>query len=175
MTGPGLDIDTALSGDGTIPREQVLSWIDAAADSDLPTLSKLYGLTGEGYYRIQPELGRGPTCALIQRYLLGCIRDGVTDNNEIQERYEAAGTLHVWFRHLAGMNGTSEVLTAAANGLMKLYLESGEEVRVAIETGFLEHALETAALRPYFEKWGSDPRLEPAWRRAIEWGDAHPD
>ena len=175
MTGRGLDIDTALSGYGTIPSEQVLSWIDAAADSDLPTLSKLYRLTGEGYYRIQPELDRGPTCALIQRYLLGCIRDGVTDNDEIQERYEAAGTLHVWFRHLAGMDGTSEVLTAAANGLMKLYLESGEEVRVAIETGFLEHALETAALRPYFEKWGSDPRLEPAWRRALEWGDAHPD
>ena len=154
MNGPGPDINTMLSGDGPIPREQVLSWIDAAADSDLPTLSKLYRLTGDGYYRIQPELGRGPTCALIQRYLLGCIRDGVTDNHEIQERYEAAETLHVWFRHLAGMDRTSEVLTAAANGLMKLYLESGDEVRVAIETGFLEHALETAALRPYFETVG---------------------
>lgn len=32
MTGPGPDIDTALSGDGPIPSEQVLSWIDAAAD-----------------------------------------------------------------------------------------------------------------------------------------------
>jgi len=36
-------------------------------------------------------------------------------------------TLHVWFRQLAGMDGTSEVLTAAANGLMKLYLESEKE------------------------------------------------
>ena len=87
MTGHGLEIDTALSGDGPIASEQVLSWIDAAADSDLLTLSKLYRLTGEGYYRIQPELGRGPTCALIQRYLLGCIQDGVADNDEIQERY----------------------------------------------------------------------------------------
>jgi hypothetical protein len=60
----------------------------------------------------------------------------VTDNDEIQERYEAAGTLHAWFRNLAGMDGTSEVLTAAANGLMKLYLESGEGLRVAIENGF---------------------------------------
>ena len=102
MTGPGLEIDAALSGDGPIASEQVLSWIDAAADSDLLTLSKLYRLTGEGYYRIQPELGRGPTCALIQRYLLGCIRDG-------------------------------------------------------------------------FEQWGSDPRLEVAWKRALKWGDAHPD
>ena len=175
MTGHGLEIDTALSGDGPIASEQVLSWIDAAADSDLLTLSKLYRLTGEGYYRIQPELGRGPTCALIQRYLLGCIRDGVADNDEIQERYEAAETLHVWFRHLTGMDGTSDVLTAAANGLMKLYLESGEDVRVAIENGFLEHALETAAVRPYFEQWGSDPRLEVAWKRALKWGDAHPD
>ena len=175
MTGPGLEIDAALSGDGPIASEQVLSWIDAAADSDLLTLSKLYRLTGEGYYRIQPELGRGPTCALIQRYLLGCIRDGVADNDEIQERYEAVETLHVWFRHLAGMDGTSDVLTAAANGLMKLYLESGDDVRVAIENGFLEHALETAAVRPYFEQWGSDPRLEVAWKRALKWGDAHPN
>ncbi len=157
MTGHGPDIDTALSGDGPIAREQVQSWIDAAADSDLPTLSKLYRLTGEGYYRIQPELGRGPTCALIQRYLLGCFRDRVTNNDEIQERYEAAETLHVWFRQLAGMDGTSEVLAAAANGLMKLYLESGEDIRVAIENGFLEHALETAAERPYFEQWAPIP------------------
>jgi hypothetical protein len=169
------DINAAISSEEPIPRERVLSWIDAAADSDLSTLSRLYRLTGEGYSRIQPELGREPTCALIQRYLLGCIRDGVTENDEIQERYEAAETLHVWFRHLAGMDGTSEVLTAIANGLMKLYVESAEEVRVAIETGFLEHALETAALRPYFAQWGADPRLEPAWKRALEWGDAHPD
>jgi hypothetical protein len=74
------------------------------------------------------------------------------------------------------MEGTSAVLTAAADGIKKLYLESGYDVRAAIETGFLEHhALETAAIRPYFEKWGSDPRLEPARKRALEWGETHPD
>ncbi len=175
MIESGSDINAALSSDGPIPCEKVLSWIDAAADSDLPTLSKLYRLTGEGYYRIQPELGRGPTCTLIQRYLLGCIRYGVTDNEEIQERYEAAASLQVWFRHLLGMDGTSAVLAGAANAVMNLYLESGEDVRDAIETGFLEHALETAALRPYFEHWASDPRLQQAWNRALEWGKAHPD
>jgi hypothetical protein len=154
MAGPDTDIDAALSSDSPIPGEQVVSWIDAAADCDLRTLSKLYRLTGEGYHRIQPELGIGSTCGLIQRYLLGCVRDGVTDNDEIQERYEAAESLHVWFRHLAEMDGTSKVLTAAADGLKKLYLESGDDVRTAIETGLLEHAMETAALRPYFEKWG---------------------
>jgi hypothetical protein len=38
VTGHGLEIDTALSGDGPIASEQVLSWIDAAADSDLLAL-----------------------------------------------------------------------------------------------------------------------------------------
>ena len=37
-------------------------------------------------------------------------------------------------------------------------------------TAFIEHAVETAALRPYFEKWSSDPRLEPVWKRALAWG-----
>ena len=106
MVDSSSDIDAALSGGGPIPRARVISWIDAAADSDLSTLSKLYRLTGEGYYRIQPELGRELTCALIQRYLLGCIRDGATENEEIQERYQAAESLHVWFRHLAAMDGT---------------------------------------------------------------------
>ena len=169
------DIDVALSGSGPIPREKVLSWINAAVDSDLPTLSKLYRLTGEGYYRIQPDLGREQTCALIQRYLLGCVREGVADNEQIEERYEAAESLHVWFRHLLGMEGTSSVLAGAASAVTNLYLESGEDVRDAIETGFLEHALETSALRPYFEHWASDPRLQSAWNRALEWGKAHPD
>jgi len=73
----GSEIVAALSNNGPIPKERVLSWIDATADSDLSTLSKLYRLTGEAYYRIEPELGAESTCALIQRYLLGCIREGV--------------------------------------------------------------------------------------------------
>ena len=56
-----------------------------------------------------------------------------------------------------------------------LFLTSGEDIRDAIEMGFLEHALESAGLRPYFEYWSEDPRLCEAWERALEWGKAHPD
>jgi hypothetical protein len=93
--------------------------------------SKLYRLTGEGHYRIEPELGMGPTCALIQRDLLGCVREGITDSDEIQDRFEAAESLHLWFRHPAGIDRTSTILAAAAEGIKKLYLESGEGVRTA--------------------------------------------
>ena len=169
------DISAALLSDEPIPKEKVLDWIAAAADSDLSSLSKLYRLTDAGYHRIQPELGMEPTCALIQRYLLACIRENVIDSEEIDERFEATMSLHVWFRHLLGMEGTSAVLARAATAVTTLYLASGEDVRDVIETGFLEHALETAALRPYFESWTSDHRLQPAWERALAWGKAHPD
>jgi hypothetical protein len=166
------EIDTALFGDAPIPREKVLCWIEAT--SDLSNLAKLYRLTDEGYYRIQPDLGRDASCALIQRYLLQCIREGVSDDDEIQGRYEAAQSLHVWFCHLLEMKDTS-ALTAAAAAVTELFLASGEDVRTAIETGFLEHILETAALHPYFEHWSRDPNLREAWERALEWGKAHPD
>src|SRR3984957_10393390 len=132
MRSPIPDIDAALVSDGPVRREQVISWIENVDDSDLHTLSKLYRLTDEGYNRIQPELGMEPTCALIQRYLIGCMRDGVTDIDEIQERYEAAESLQVWFRHLAGLEGTVPVLKGAADGIKNLYLHSGEDVRTAI-------------------------------------------
>ena len=71
----GPEIDGALSGQGPIPKDKVLLWIESA--KDLPTLAKLYRLTDESYYRIDPELGKIATCSLIQRYLLECIRQNV--------------------------------------------------------------------------------------------------
>jgi hypothetical protein len=172
MTNFVAEINAALLTDEKIPREQVLLWIEAAAD--LTNLAKLYRLTGEAYHRIQPELERETTCSLIQRYLLECIRQDVTES-EVQGRWEAAGSLHAWFRHLVEMEGTSTVVAVAAQAVTDLFLAGGEDVRIAIEQGFLEHALETVALRPYFESWSLDARLHPAWERAMEWGEAHPD
>jgi len=167
------DIDAAFLTDEPIPREKVLLWIDDAAD--LRTLSKLYRLTGESYYRIQPDLGSEVTCGLIQRYLLECIRQDLKDDDEIEDRWEASRTLHAWFCHLTEREDTSKILISAAQAVTQLYSGSGEEVRNAIEQGFLEHALEMMALRPYFEHWSSDSRLQPAWGRALEWGKSHPD
>jgi hypothetical protein len=166
------DIEAAFSTDTPIPRERVLSWIDGA--SDLRTLSKLYRLTNEGYYRIQPELGADVTCALIQRYLIQCIRENIEDDDEIDSRFDATMSLHTWFRHLLTMERDG-ILTRSARAITELYLTSDDAIRDAIETGFLEHALETAGLRPYFEHWSRDERLQDAWDRALEWADDHPD
>jgi len=147
---------------------------------DIRTLAKLYRLTRKRYYQIQPGLGGEVTCGLIQRYLLQCIEedsaeDLTDDEDEIQGRWEAAESLHIWFRYLLEVGGNGDILAAAARAITQSYLSGSEEVRNAIETGFLEHALETAALRPYFEHWASDSQLREAWERALSWGKAHPD
>lgn len=68
----GPEIDRALSGGDKIQRDKVLQWIEATRD--LPTLAKLYRLTGEGYYRIQPELGKEAECLAVRNYLVECVR-----------------------------------------------------------------------------------------------------
>lgn len=166
-------IDAALSSENVIPRNEVLQWINAAVD--LPTLAKLYRLTDESYYRIQPDLGKVATCSLIQRYLLECIRHNVAGSEEIESRWEAAQSLHEWFRHLVEIGDSSEILTSAARAVTELFLISGEDIRTVIEQGFLEHALETSGLRPYFEYWSRDERLRDPWSRALAWGKAHLD
>jgi hypothetical protein len=172
VSDPVAEVGAALHSTKPIARHDVVRWI-AAAD-DISTLSQLYRLTGERYYSINPELGRDETCSLIQRYLLECIRLNVTGRDDIQDRWEAAQTLHAWFCNLMEQDAAT-VLNRAAQAITELFLKGDDEVRNAIEAGFLEHALETEALRPYFEHWSTDERLCPAWARAIEWGKAHPD
>lgn len=168
------EIDKALATDATILREKVVQWIDST--SDLPTLEKLYRLTGQGYDRIQPELGSDITCGLIQRFLLQCIHDDVHDDDEIPARWEAAYILTTWFFHLAQMEeDNSAILRRAADGVTQLYLASDEGGRNSIEQGLLEHALEMNSLRQFFEQWSADSRLRPAWERAMEWAEDHPN
>jgi hypothetical protein len=167
------EIEAALHSERPIAKEDVLRWI-AQADS-ISALSKLYRLTGERYSSIKPDLGPDETSALIRRYLLECIRLNLKERDDVQDRWEAAQTLHVWFRHLLEKGDADPVLQQTAQAITELFLAEDDDVRNSIETGFLEHALETPALRPYFEHWSADERLSPAWSRAIEWGKAHPD
>ena len=165
------EIDAGLSSH-EVPRDTVLRWIESA--TDLPTLAKLYRLTGEGYYRIQPELGKEAECRTVREYLLECIRQDVTDDDEIESRWGASRTLHLWLRQLLETGGCSDEIEKTAHAITELFLSSGKEIRLAIEQGFLEHALESAGLRPYFEDWPKNERLRKTWEAAIAWANDHP-
>jgi hypothetical protein len=106
---------------------------------------------------------------------LQCIQENVADDDEIEDRWKAAQSLHVWFCQLIRRDDSSDILREAARAITDVFLVGNEEIRDAIEAGFLEHALETEALRTYFEHWATDLRLRKAWERALEWGKAHPN
>jgi len=174
MTDLANEIDGALLDEKTIQRDRVVVWIRTAGD-DLHLLAKLYQLTGAGYDRIQPELGADDTCTLIQHYLLECVRQDIPDDEAIESRWDAARTLHAWLCHLGEMSGQSAIIERAAKAITELFLNSDGEIRDAIECGFLEHVLEMQSLRPFFEHWSADSRLQPAWNRAMEWAKDHPE
>jgi hypothetical protein len=165
-------IEDALQSEGPIPRELVRRWMQDATTVEVDAL--LYKLTGEAWNRIEPPLERGETCALIERYLLGCIRENPQGGVALS-RYGAAGELEAWFDHLASIDDTAEILRGVVASVTTLFLTGDDHIRGAIETGFLEHVLEQATLRPLFSHWTHDERLQDAWQHALAWGQAHPN
>ena len=90
-------------------------------------------------------------------------------------RYEAAGELERWFDYLAEGQDANDILQRVVVAVTDLFLSSDDNIRRAIETGFLEHVLEQRTLRHWFSHWAFDERLQEAWRLALAWGDAHPN
>jgi hypothetical protein len=161
----------ALAGREALAREVVAEWCKNA--KDVESLALLYRLTYEAHSRIQPPLGQEETCRLIRRYLLECLRlDPQAEG--VLGRYEAAQVLLSWFWHLSAMPDTSSTLQEVASAITELYLGGDETVREAIETGFLEHALEEEEYRPLFASWAVHDQLRDAWHSALAWGQAHP-
>lgn len=165
-------IQTALQSRDSIVREHVREWIREARD--LETLALLYRLTDEAWDRIDPRLEGYETCVLIRRYLLRCIREN-PQNSIALPRQEAAGELEGWFDHLANKENTQDILQDVSAAVTELFLTGDDEIRCAIETGFLEHVLEQSRLRGWFSHWADDERLRDAWQHALAWGEAHPD
>jgi len=64
----GAEIDAAVASQEVLSRSDVERWIEAT--NDLPTLAKIYRITGEGYHRIKPELAKELECKSVQNYLL---------------------------------------------------------------------------------------------------------
>jgi hypothetical protein len=165
-------IQSALESEGPIPRQQVRQWIQSADSVEAEAL--LYQLTRDAWNRIEPRLESDETSALIQRYLLRCIRDD-PEAGVVLSRYEAASELERWFDYLAEREDAHDIVQGLVIAVTDLFLGSDDNVRRAIETGFLEHVLEQRKLRHWFSHWAVDERLHEAWRLALAWGDAHPN
>lgn len=145
-------------------------------ESDLELWAAVYDVLGPGWKLIVPEPDMDETCVFITRYLLRCIHENVRDNDEVPNGYEAAWELAACLKHWADkLPETQAVLSAAAAQFTAAYRAGDEAERECLLNGMLEHALESAAVRPYFDSWRRDTMLSGAWRLAMEWAIAHGD
>jgi hypothetical protein len=154
---------------------EVRRWMADANDLELG--SAVYHVLGPGWELIKPEPDLDETCAFMLRYLLRCIHANVqNDDGNVPTGYEAANDLAACLKRWAGkLPETHPVLADAASRITDAYHAGDEAERERLLNGTLEHALEGAAVRPYFERWRDDPLLRDPWRLAMDWAIAHGD
>jgi hypothetical protein len=113
----------------------------------------------------------------MTRYLLRCIHENVqNDEGDVPTAYDAAHDLANCLKHWATkLPETAPALSDAASKMTDAYRAGDDAERNRLLNGALEHSLEAAAVRPFFERWKDDAVLGEPWRLAMEWAVAHGD
>ena len=165
------EVEAALAGAATIPRTDYERW----TRGDLHTRARVYALTASHWSRIQPEPSGEEHCRFTADYLLECLLQNPEADGFLHSGFEAAYEIAAWLKHLVKTPDGKGVLTEMAGRLALAYKASDPTIRNRIETGAIEHALESRAVRPFFDSWGADPVLRDAHEHALAWGLAHTD
>ncbi|MEX0716309.1 MAG: DMP19 family protein [Planctomycetaceae bacterium] len=156
---------------GSFQLQEFAAWM--AEDEDLRIWGIAYDVLFKAYRRIHPEPGMELTCGFTVRYLLRCVRDNPMDG-ELHSGYEAAWELATRIKQWATcLPESAPVLEYAATHLRQEYLDGDDAVRKRILNGALEHALESAPVRPFFDDWKVHPDLREPWKLAMEWAVDH--
>ncbi len=114
-----------------------------------------YYCLSQRWERIQPEMEVWSTAPFVFDFLFRSIiepNDNTDLNSNALGSYEAArdllGILRGWFHHPQG----ETIIADLIKRIDRTFLDGNESIRLCIETGFLEHALEypqaAPALRP---------------------------
>ena len=163
------EVEVALSGTGSIPRAKYERWIRG----DLRTRARVYALTASYWSRIHPEPSRAEHCRFMADYLIECLLQNPEGDDFLHSGFEAAYEIAAWLKHLVKASDGKAALIDVAARLADAYKAADSTTRDRIETGALEHALESRAVRPFFDAWATDPTLRDAHEHALAWGMAH--
>ena len=164
------EVIAEMEGTATIPRERVLRWM---SEGDLRTRAAVYHLTVKALERIQPQMTMHQQCGFMADYLLECLKTVPGDPDAgVMSGFDAAWELGVWMKHLKDMEA-EPVISDLVLRLEKLFRQGDETLRNRIETGVLEHVLESKRMRPYFQHWQADPALKDAHQLCMQWALAH--
>jgi hypothetical protein len=135
-----------------------------------------YYCLSQRWERIQPEMEVWFTAPFVFDFLIRSITEPYENadfNSNAVSSYEAArnllGILVGWFDHPQGETMIADLIKRVDSA----FLDGDKSIRLCIETGFLEHALEYPQLRPLFAHWSDHPEMRDAHTHALEWGLAH--
>lgn len=128
--------------------------------------------------RIRPRVSDRWLMSEMVGYLLECAArqpdsDADPDDEDFDSPFDAAGQLVRWFDWYRTSEKDSAKVQAIADRIADCYRNGDDRTRNCVETGFLEHALETPENRPFFQSWADDPQLANALRESMRWGLAH--
>jgi hypothetical protein len=156
--------------DGPIPKSQVLAWMN---DRDLRTRGAVYYLTDEVWDRITPALSMSEQCLFMENYLLDCLILDPESADYVHGGFQAAWELAAWLKHLEPLEGGHDVIERVVSHLTAAYLVADDLTRNRIETGAVEHILESQPLRRFFASWVGHPVLDEPYKQCLEWAEAH--
>jgi hypothetical protein len=166
------EVEAAIAGSAVVPKGDYLRW---ASSRDVAVQARAFHLSAGAWDRISPEPTTEEQCGVMADYLLVCLSSNPAPDDYIHSGFEAGHALASCLKHWVGLPDTSEVIASVAKRLERRYRESDPEGRNRIETGALEHILESPRLRRYFEHWAQDAELREAYEPALAWGLAHAD
>jgi hypothetical protein len=164
------EVESTISGTGTISKRDYLRW---SREGDLATRARVYELTSSQWPRIQPTPQMAEHCEFMADYLLDCLLTDPADDGFTHSAFEAGYAIAAWLKHLVNKPEAKSVIEDMALRLGRAYKASDAITRKRIETGALEHALESPGVRPFFSLWATDPVLIDAYEPALQWGLAH--
>jgi hypothetical protein len=106
-------------------------------------------------------------------YLIECLLQNPEGDGFLHSGFEAGYEIAAWLKLLVKSADGGVVVRDVAGRLADAFRSGDVKIRNRIETGALEHALESRAVRPFFDFWATDPTLREAHEHALAWGIAH--
>ena len=126
--------------------------------------------------RIRPPLDDDWLFDTMSHYFLDCVARqtaSTPDDSSVHTPFEAAHELVGWFNWIVARNDNRTAIQHRIERIAAAFRNGSRVVQNCLETGFLEHVLETPRNRPYFAHWKDDELLADSYTEALRWGEAH--
>jgi hypothetical protein len=170
QTDRGAEVEAAMAAAHPVAKADYLRW---ARNGNLATRARVYRLSATAWERIRPSPTMSEQCTFMADYLLECLLANPVRDEFVHGGFEAGREIAAWLKHLSTIAEAGPVVEDVARRLGIAFKAGDAATRNRIETGALEHALESARVRRFFEDWARDPVLRNAYASALQWGLAH--